>query len=340
MKLKVLFDAGGLWQFVPFRFRTIMERRFDCVFLENRTDQKAMGEELGEWSDVIFIDWALDWAAYYLEHFPTKRIIIRTHWADVWYEKSPFYYWENVDAVLFMNNVQRKRFLRESKKHILEDLTNRCYTVPRLVDETFFRVPNRTTFSNRIGMLGRFKPVKGGLEIASLMDNELRDFSLSLKGVTEGDYKFFPNNVEKIKACKGNITVLPHTKGQSVIDWFASIDFMISNTDIESWHAVITEGMLCGCIPLVRNWDGSEEIHPTGSIFENISQLVIRLKELVSQTQADRIRGSIQARKWCLERYGLADVSALYGDIIEGKEVPQTLNPKVIIKRRRRYENG
>ncbi len=338
-KLKVLFDSGMNWQFVPWRFRELMEERFDCVFLDHEHLNDAMRTWLAKWADVIFADWALDWAEFYLENFPEKRIVIRTHRGDVWTPKSPFYCWENADAVLFMDNFWRNVFVEECKKNVLDEVVERCITVPRLVDETHWRFLHDRTqvrkYGKRLGMLGRLIPRKGCLEIATLMEKELSDFSLSLMGLSENDTKFAPELVDAIRKQKGNITILDHATGDTVIKWFADVDFIISNSGDESWHAAITEGMLCGCVPMVRHWPGAEEMHPASSLFETTDELIVRLRGLFMFDKRQRKILSDSKRQWVLERYRLGDVTELYADIIEGKDVPLDLNPQEIIPSRR-----
>ena len=340
-KLKVLFDAGTCWWFVPTRFRSLLEAEFDCVWLDCSGVNSGIRYRIGKWADVIFADWAMNWAKYYLETFPEKRIIVRTHRCDVWHEGSPFYQWENVDVVMFMDNFWRNIFVEECKKNFLDDLEERCVTVPRLVDEKHWRfLHDRTSvrkFGERLGMLGRFTPRKANLDIAKLMNEELNDFSLSLMGLTESDLKFYPEYVRDVKSQKGDIAIHKRTEGDQVVKFFAEVDFIISNSDPveggESWHASITEGMLCGCVPLVRHWPGADEMHPKESLFETTDEMVARLHELVALDEEDRKRFSETSRQWVLNRYKLEDVTDLYADIIRGEmdRVPLNLNPQEII---------
>jgi len=338
-QLRVLFDAGGLWQFVPERFKTIMSERFSCNFLDQKNPGDYIRKQLAKWADVIFVDWALDWARFYLEEFPEKRIIIRTHRGDVWNIESPFYFWENADAILFMDNFWRNVFIEEGRKNILSDFEQKCITVPRLIDEIDWRFfHNKTSirrYGKRLGMLGRLIPRKGCLEIAQLMNEKLKEFSLSMMGLVDDDITFMPGYVQKIRDQDGNISIIEHSRGDTVLNWFADIDFIISNSEDESWHAAITEGMLCGCIPLVKNWPGSDEMHPGDSIFQDSNELYEKLKSIVALSQPDRERRSCEARQWCLDRYSLEDVTDLYADIILGKEVERTVDPKNIILRRK-----
>lgn len=344
--MRVLFDAGNLWQFIPDRFRVLMKTRFDRVFLEHEHLNDAIRGWLARWADVIFVDWALSWAQFYLENFPDKRIIIRTHRADVWHTESPFYQWENADAILFMSNFYRQEFLRQSRIQTLEDLSEKCITVPRLIDDEYWKfhhdLKGKRVFGKNLGMLGRIVPWKGCKEIAALMETELRGFSLSLKGLTEDDIMLHENYVQATRGMKGDIKILEHTMGETVKKWYADVDFIISNSSVESWHAVITEGMFCGCVPLIRHWPGAEQMHPEEFIYEDLPELVERVKTLagakatkvisdVTPLYQERKKLSDRMRQWCLQRYALKDVAALYADIIEGKDVPLDMNPKDII---------
>lgn len=333
-KLKVLFDSGMNWQFIPDRFRELMNERFDCVFLDHQHLNDGMRSMMAKWADVIFADWALEWAQFYLKNFPDKRIIIRTHRCDVWHINSPFYFWENVDVILFMNNIWRDKFLEETRKNVFDNFSNRCYTVPRLVDNHHWRFLHNLTsvrrFENRLGMLGRIAPWKGCKEIADLMQNEFREFTLSLMGLTQNDVKIHGDYINSIQLCD-QIIIKEHSEGDYVIKWFADVDFIISNSSVESWHAAITEGMLCGCVPMIRHWTGAEEMHPERFIFENISELVEKLHAVVTMDSDERKQLSEEMRQWCIDRYNLEDVTNLYADIIEGKEAPLNINPQDII---------
>lgn len=371
-KLKVLFDAGGLWQFVPERFRMIMSQRFSCNFLDRGMSTDHARETLGKWADVIFVDWSLDWAQFYLEKFGDKRIIIRTHRADVWHENSPFYHWKNADAILFMNNVWRKKFIEEGRKYIWDDFENRCITVPRLVDQERWRFLSDDTskriYGRRLGILGRCIPRKRVLEFAKFLRDSLPseysesndwtkagrptpNFTLSLLGFEERDRIHFPDYIaelESVVRSSHRIELLVHADSDRVVKWFADIDFIISYSDDESWHAAITEGMLCGCVPIVIHWPGAEEMHPDQYVVENDGELVDLLKTLsppleyknghgwLPKVQEKRMARSQQARTWSVYRYSLESVADLYADIILGKEVELDINPKDIIPRRKR----
>jgi len=366
-KLKVLFDAGGLWQFVPKRFKAIMSQRFSCNFLDREHPRDYVQRSLAKWADVIFVDWGLAWAQFYLENFPEKRIIVRTHRGDVWHENSPFYYWENASAVLFMSNHYRNLFLENCVANVLDDMQERCITVPRLVDEQHWRFLNdfinQRDYGRRLGMLGRCIPRKRVVEFAKLLDGPLAmeypisnrwteanclspNFSLSLLGFEENDRTHFPDYIaelESVVRSSDRIQVLDHVSGDAVIKWFADIDFVISFSEDESWHAAITEGMLCGCVPVIFNWPGADEMHPVECIFQDDVELVNYLKKQspplryvdgygwLPKVQKKRISRSAWARTWCLERYSLEDVTDLYADIIKGDEVPLDLNPQDII---------
>jgi hypothetical protein len=342
-KLRVLFDAGGLWQFVPDRFRSIMEQYFDCNFLDLREIGDGVRKMLGKWADVIFVDWALDWAKFYLSAFPKKRIIVRTHRCDVWHENSPFYFWENADAILFMNSIWKNEFLYQSRGYILEDsdsIARRCIVVPRLVDEERFRFrsdivqaeSSKREFGKKIGMCGRIIPRKGIPEIARLMRDELRDCSLSLLGYEEKDQERFSDYKEIMELRLPNIEILPHARGDAVVKWYSSMDFIVSNSESESWHASITEGMLCECVPVIRRWTGAEEMHPESVCFATVDEMVSHIKKIAALPVGERRKIASGFRRWCTRRYALADVAGVYAAIIRGDEVPHCI-PKEMVRR-------
>lgn len=338
--MRVLFDAGNMWTFLPMRFRRLMEERFECTWMNFTRVDYGIRAGFAKWADVIFTDWALEWTKFYLEEFPDKRIVVRTHRGDVWHEESPFYQWENADAILFMNNHYRNLFIEQALANALdEDIGKLCITVPRLVDHGRFNFlhdtyqvmsPNRV-FGKRLGMCGRVMPRKGNIEIVRLMATELQDFTLSLLGATEGDGKHF-EDLEWIEQNKpDNVEVLPETSEGHVVKWFGNTDFIISNSDDESWHAVITEGMLCECVPMVRHWVGAEQMHPKRYIFEDAEDLVRRLKVHTNYAPIDRRELAALSRQWCLARYGLEGVADLYSAIIRGEEVPLDADPKDVL---------
>lgn len=373
-KLRVLFDAGGLWQFIPQRFKAIMSQQFSCNFLDREHPRDHIRKGLGKWADVIFVDWGLEWAKFYLENFGDKRIIVRTHRGDVWHENSPFYYWENASAVLFMSNHYRNLFLENCAANVLDDMQERCITVPRLVDEQHWRFLSDSTsqriYGRRLGMLGRCTPRKRVVEFMRLFNESLAaehpepnrwteadlltpNFSLSLLGFEEEDRLHFPDYIAELESLvrsSDRIRVLGHIDGDAVVKWFADVDFIVSYSEDESWHAAITEGMLCGCVPVISNWPGAEEMHPAECIVRDDAELVDFLKKhspplryedghgWLPKVQNGRIWRSERARQWCLERYRLEAVTDLYAAIIRGDEVPLDLNPQEIIPFRKKGE--
>ena len=62
--------------------------------------------------------------------------------------------------------------------------------------------------------------------------------------------------------------------GDDVAEWLQKIGFVLSMSDLESFHLAPAEAMTSGTYPLIRHWTGSETIYPDDLLLEDVSDAV------------------------------------------------------------------
>ena len=58
--------------------------------------------------------------------------------------------------------------------------------------------------------------------------------------------------------------------GDDVPEWLTKIGFVLSTSDLESFHLAPAEAMTSGTYPIIRHWTGSETIYPDDVLMENV----------------------------------------------------------------------
>jgi len=79
--------------------------------------------------------------------------------------------------------------------------------------------------------------------------------------------------------------------------YYADKDFVISSSLFESFHMSIAEGMLTGCVPIIHNWFGAQNLYPNQYIWTVIPEAVkivqnyinMSIEEKTAQRDANRL---------------------------------------------------
>ena len=101
--------------------------------------------------------------------------------------------------------------------------------------------------------------------------------------------------------------------------YYADKDFVISSSLFESFHMSIAEGMLTGCIPLIHNWFGAENIYPHKYIWNTVPDCL----DIVSNYMAFSDENKRQARE--TNRIFIQKMYSVEQELSEIKEVLASL---------------
>lgn len=251
-------------------------------------DDKASLEKLKD-ADIVFCEWGLGNILFYANHVQLdQRLYVRIHLQEL---RVPYLLnvnWKKVDGLFFVAEWVRDDFSNNVWDDILrKEMLERSHYVPNVVDPAKF-IPNKSFPIDgrklRFGMLGAIMKRKGHLKAVQLYNRVLTKFphktgdffiqghrprELKWMSQEDEDYeKAILNYIRENKIAE-RIHFLPHG---DPLSFFNSIDITLSLSDFESFHYSIPDGMLMGCLPMIRNWRGAEKFYPSEYIFETDDQ--------------------------------------------------------------------
>src|SRR5690606_14421438 len=99
------------------------------------------------------------------------------------------------------------------------------------------------------------------------------------------EMSYYEKLFEKINSAPWKENVIFEKHGDDVPQWFSKLNFILSTSDIESFHLAPMEGMASGTIPIIFNWDGSHTIYPNEYIVKSTDEAVdLILKKTIEET--------------------------------------------------------
>lgn len=245
-----------------------------------------------EQGDIYLVDWLNHNALWAITHLPAdKPIVVRVHSYEV------FSYFP---LVLDFGRISGLIFISEGIKNAFYDLWG--WLVPRSVKSTVLhnirdlsRLPDinllntKNNVSKRlsrekcVGVLQYAEPVKDlefALSLFSKLYEKDPEFKLFLAGkpVSEQDLTRKRKIDETISSFPSGVIIeMGYLNDVSV--FFETVGFILSVSKREGSHESVIEGMLSGCIPVVRDWPllkpfkGAESAFPGIPVHTTESQM-------------------------------------------------------------------
>ena len=325
-KIKVLFSSHD------FKFLNHVVSRYKQdpgyeVLLEEHEGHVIQDTEeckkLLEVVDIIFCEWCLGNAEWYSQNKKRHQVlIIRLHHQEV---NLPFLdriEWGNVDKILFICPNNKKLFLK--KFPYLNEKTLLLYN---LIDCASFRIPKLYGAEFNLGFIGS-APMRKAPHIAvdilnRLKQSDSRD-TLYFKGKQPFEYdwlwrrpeerRYYEKLYEEINTSSYADSIIFDPHGNDVQEWFSKIGFLLSTSDHEGSHQAVAEGMASGAIPVIRNWDGADQLYPAKYVFRDIEEAV----ELILKWKTRNIydHECNEAERYAQENFDYHEILKIYDTLI------------------------
>lgn len=372
--IRILMLTSGSWKFllnvfdyVDARFAEDFELRtydFTCMDEENATkeylhelfapvslggdpkepwqraiEHDATLEELVDWCDVVFCEWAgrhAIWLSRYLP--PEKRLILRLHSYEAFAPWPFFIDYGGVDGVIFV--AEHIRRFSELEFRISEAGVHTA-VLPNFNDLSDYQRPKAEGASRNLAMVGYHTLNKDPL-IALEILRELRridpSWSLHLFGdhwdetnLAEHElayYRDFIAFVEKHELARA-VVYRGYTK--DIPSALEDIGFILSCSRREGTHEAVLEGMATGAIPVIRRWPmvkmlgAPETTYPDLTYFDTVEEAVSQILDAAAPDAF--AEQSLKAAEYAISRF---DQAALYPEfaefiryVVRGKEAPE-----------------
>lgn len=257
----------------------------------HKTHHVEVSNQLLEQADIIFCEWGLGNIEYYSKNkLKGQKLFVRIHRQELETKNLDRIDYEKIDKVIAVSPYILEEFSR-LKNIPREKLT----LIPNYINVNQFKLNKVEDSKYHLGILGILPKLKR-FDLAIDLFEQLWQidsrYKLFVKGKMPHDLQWLKNRKEEIEfydeifarineaPWKDNIIFDKHD--DDVAEWFQNIGFILSTSDIESFHLAAIEGMASGAYPIIFNWPGSKYIYPKEVIVNDVNEareLILRINE-------------------------------------------------------------
>lgn len=234
-----------------------------------------------DWADLIFCEWGLGNAVFYSKNKRRhQKLIIRVHRQELMTSYLNEVEMKAVDAIVTVSPYIYEEFSRYFKLP-----REKMKLIYNPVDLDAFKDqdnPDRKFNLGMVGYLPRLKRLDLALDIFERLYSSDRRYKLYLKGKRPEELEWLWNNEEERMYYEAQFDrILDANWGQNVIfesfgdvtSFYNKVEFILSISDVESFHLAAAEGMASGAYPIIMNWEGSDTIYPENFIIDDIEHV-------------------------------------------------------------------
>ena len=229
-----------------------------------------VSQKLAEWADVVFCEWAGPSLAWFSNNLPDgTRLLSRLHRFEL---NGPWMYevnWENVEMLVVVSDWVRsqaiERFGLPGEKTMV---------LPNTIDTLDFDRPKNGNAEFTLGLVGMVPFLKRPDRALDLIE-ELATidgrYTLRIKGRMPWEYPHVWNNpvekqlyldfferIARSKTLQEHVAFDPFSA--DIASWYRGIGYILSPSEIESFHLAPAEGMAARTIPVFWEREGIVEV--------------------------------------------------------------------------------
>lgn len=325
---RIVVASHDLKFFGPLREHVLRPERFSVRYDPWKSlrehDPDASGALLAD-TDDVFCEWCAGNAVWYSHHVrPGQRLYIRFHRVEMNTEFPDRLNLDAVTRVVFVSEHMRQAALAEFGWP-----ENKTAVIPNSVDAFDYDRKKSPWSRYNLGMVGFLPPLKR-LDLAidvikRLVAHDPR-FKLCVRGKLPWELDWMWKRQEHRRPYLDvfeRISSDPALREAVVFDefdtdmprWFQKIGYVLSLSDIESFHLAAAEGMASGALPLILERDGARDLFPARWVFPTTEAIADAVRELDESPSRDELAGD--CKSFVAERYDTAPVSRLWVNILE-----------------------
>lgn len=231
---------------------------------------ETLSRELADWADIVFCEWAGPALGWYSQNIaPTTRLISRLHRFELngpWMKQVR---WENVTSMVFVSEWVRRTALEKFGMNGVK-----TFVIPNVIDLDDFDRPKVRNAEFTLGMVGYVpflkRPDRALQLLEKLVEVDPR-YTLRFKGrfpweyphvwndpVQKQLYLEFFDRLSSSQILKERVAFDGFTA--DVASWFRGVGYILSPSELESFHLAAAEGMASRCIPLLWEREGVHDV--------------------------------------------------------------------------------
>lgn len=237
-------------------------------------------------ADIIFCEWCLGNAVWWSNNLPpNKRLIIRLHLQEIHTPHPANVDFSRVERVIFISPYVMRQAIAK-----FEIPAEKCQVIPitvRLDPGQRLTTEELQLRRNTLGMVGltpwRKRPDKA-LELLHALRERYPSMTLHLKGHTPSEYNWMSNRKEELSlyqrffrevaALERNGLVHLSGYDDELEAFYRSVGWVLSLSDFEGCHTAVAEGGAMGCLPLMTNWGGADEVYPASLVQPGLTEVL------------------------------------------------------------------
>lgn len=205
--------------------------------------------------DLIWSEWANDFTAeLFSERLPIKTMV-RVHDHEIYQGRIFNINWENVDIIWFIN--------RQAQEDFNKAINVKCeqFFLPNAIDPEVFE--ENISKEKHIGFLSIFsrprKRIDRAIEVFKKVYENDPEWKMTIRAEP------FDENHYKYEQMAAGLPIIWDRRSidlerygsekEDVNEFFKDMSVVLSTSEHEGFHYAIAEGALCGCKPVVYNWE-------------------------------------------------------------------------------------
>jgi glycosyltransferase involved in cell wall biosynthesis len=260
-------------------FTTVLEYLQSLTNVEVRIDKwKSLAAhdarrsvELLEWADVVICEWAGRNAVWYSHNKrPGQRLVVHLHRVELTTDHPRLVDIEAVDQVVCVSPHYAAATVAATGWP-----SEKVVSIPNPVDVDALDRPKLPGARFHLGLIGIVPMLKRpdlALDVLSRLRRHDERFTLFMKTKMPWGYDWVwrqPEQRHYFGALLRRIENDPLIAGSVVFDdfgpdvpaWLRKVGFILSTSDLESFHLAPADGMASGAVPVLRAWEGVAGIY-------------------------------------------------------------------------------
>lgn len=258
----------------------------------DRHDEKQSKELLNQ-ADIIWCEWLLGNAVWYSQHKQKhQKLVIRAHRFEITRDFGYKVNYDNVNRVLavgyfYLEEFQRKFNIPRSKMQLLSNYVEaKKYTGEKFENCEY-----------NLGIIGAVPKLKGflrSLHILKQLSEKDSRFKLIVVGKRPEEFSWVLNNsIEKNYYLECDKYIRENELEKSIIytghllkeKIFQNISYVLSVSDLESFHLAVAEAYCDNTMGVIMQWDGAEYIYPLDIVFSSEEEIVEFVWKMVNDKE-------------------------------------------------------
>lgn len=244
-------------------------------YWKNHTTRHMYGQSAAaDKADIIFCEWCLGNAVWWSNNLPPgKRLFIRLHLQELQTNHPAEVDFSRVEKVIFISPyVMREavaRFRIPQEKCVVVPISVRLDAVTAWTPEQLRR---RRSVIGMVGLTPWRKRPDKALGLFRSLRTRYPDLTLHLKGHTPSDYAWMASRKDELASYQELFREIATLERQGIVqisgyddqleEFYRNTGWVLSLSDFEGCHTSVAEGGVMGCMPLITNWSGADEVYP------------------------------------------------------------------------------